>query len=594
MIRKVLFLSCVALFLCSVYSAQVRAQNAGFVYVTNSQGSNGTGTPAILGFAVNPSSGALTPVPGSPFQVPADNGKSTLAVTPSGRFLYAAESVSGTGRVAAGYSIDPNTGALTSVPGSPFFVGGFGSTTPTWLVTHPSGKFLYIMDYSNAGIFAFAIDQNTGALTPTPNSPFSSQQAYPTALIVDASGKFAYIIGNSARTGTQASVSAYRIDSSSGALILVPGSPFLIPTDPSSTNKNGPLATWLATTPDSRFLYVSDYNQLDLWTFAIDGATGALTLSPTSPLHMPHGSNEFTIDPSGLFAYFTSLYPNSTDCANFFPYTNIYAPDSVFIYSIDQSTGALSPASSPMQAAAYQPYPVAVDVSGRFAYVVNLQGYNFDPNSSNISAYTIDSHSGALTQVFGSPFSAGANAQYTLVVTAGPNGGSSGGGTPPPPPQSIWASSATPAMPDAGADSAVELGVSFNSDVSGYITGIRFYKSPNNTGTHIGHLWSNTGMLLASATFSNETASGWQQVSFAAPVAITANTVYRASYHSTVGHYSLTSGYFASSGADNPPLHALANASSTPDGPYCYGSTSCFPANTYHSTNYWVDVLFQH
>ena len=163
-----------------------------------------------------------------------------------------------------------------------------------------------------------------------------------TALIVDASGKFAYIIGNSARTGTQASVSAYRIDSSSGALILVPGSPFLIPTDPSSTNKNGPLATWLATTPDSRFLYVSDYNQLDLWTFAIDGATGALTLSPTSPLHMPHGSNEFTIDPSGLFAYFTSLYPNSTDCANFFPYTNIYAPDSVFIYSIDQSSPAIN------------------------------------------------------------------------------------------------------------------------------------------------------------------------------------------------------------------------------------------------------------
>ena len=57
---------------------------------------------------------------------------------------------------------------------------------------------------------------------------------------------------------------------------------------------------------------------------------------------------------------------------------------------------------------------------------------------------------------------------------------------------------------------------------------------------------------------------------------------------------SVTSGYFAPSGADNPPLHTLGNTASTPDGPYCYGSTSCFPANTYHSANCWVDVLFQH
>ena len=82
-------------------------------------------------------------------------------------------------------------------------------------------------------------------------------------------------------------------------------------------------------------------------------------------------------------------------------------------------------------------------------------------------------------------------------------------------------------------------------------------RAPTNTGTHIGNLWSSSGTLLASATFANETASGWQQVNFASPVAITANTVYVASYHAPVGRYANDNAYFATAGVDNPPLHAL-------------------------------------
>ncbi len=156
----------------------------------------------------------------------------------------------------------------------------------------------------------------------------------------------------------------------------------------------------------------------------------------------------------------------------------------------------------------------------------------------------------------------------------------------------IWPSTAVPGNLDVGPDSPVELGISFKSDVNGYITGIRFHKGSNNTGTHVGNLWNSTGTLLGSATFTNETASGWQQVNFSTPVAITANTIYRASYHSTIGHYSVSSNYFTSSGADNAPLHAIRNTAATPNGPYCYGASSCFPANTYSSTNYWVDVAF--
>ena len=156
----------------------------------------------------------------------------------------------------------------------------------------------------------------------------------------------------------------------------------------------------------------------------------------------------------------------------------------------------------------------------------------------------------------------------------------------------IWPSTATPATVDVGVDSPIELGVSFKSDVNGYISGVRFYKSTNNAGTHVGNLWSSTGTLLATATFTNETASGWQQVNFSNPVAITANTVYVASYHCTGGHYSVNGGAFATSGVDSSPLHALANTSGTPDGPFAYGSTSQFPKNTYNSANYWVDVAF--
>ena len=159
-------------------------------------------------------------------------------------------------------------------------------------------------------------------------------------------------------------------------------------------------------------------------------------------------------------------------------------------------------------------------------------------------------------------------------------------------PCTIFPSSTVPGTPDQGADSPVELGVRFTASVNGSITGIRFYKSTNNTGTHVGNLWNNSGTLLASATFSNETASGWQQVNFSSPVAISAGTVYVASYHCTVGHYSEDDSYFASSGYSNPPLAALQDGVSGADGAYAYGSSSVFPTQTWESANYYVDVVF--
>src|SRR5439155_335919 len=137
-------------------------------------------------------------------------------------------------------------------------------------------------------------------------------------------------------------------------------------------------------------------------------------------------------------------------------------------------------------------------------------------------------------------------------------------------------------------DYYVTVGVKFRSDVSGSVTGIRFYKGAGNNGTHTGLLYSSTGTALAQATFSGETASGWQQVNFSSPVAIAANTTYIAAFFTTSG-YAYTVNQFTSAGVDSPPLHALRSGVDGPNGVYMFGGTPQFPSFTYSGTNYWVD-----
>jgi hypothetical protein len=159
-------------------------------------------------------------------------------------------------------------------------------------------------------------------------------------------------------------------------------------------------------------------------------------------------------------------------------------------------------------------------------------------------------------------------------------------------PCTLWSTSTTPSVVDAGDPNSVELGVKFHAEVNGYINGLRFYKSSANTGTHVGSLWSSTGTLLAQGTFTNESASGWQTLEFASPVPVTANTTYVVSYHTNTGHYSDDSGYFAASGVDNGPLHAPSSGASGGNGVYAYASSPTFPSSSYNSSNYWVDPIF--
>ncbi len=148
---------------------------------------------------------------------------------------------------------------------------------------------------------------------------------------------------------------------------------------------------------------------------------------------------------------------------------------------------------------------------------------------------------------------------------------------------------AQPGTASADDTGAVELGVAFTSDVARSIDGIRFYKGPGNTGTHVGSLWSADGVLLARATFTDESATGWQSVRFATPVPITPHTTYVASYHAPAGGYAFDGGYFAADATSRDgSLHAPAGA----NGVFTYSAAPIFPTSTFNSTNYWVDVMY--
>ena len=177
----------------------------------------------VFGYAVNGKTGRLKAIPGSPF--PDGSGPGEMAIDPSGKFAYVADQVS---NGVTGFAIDQGTGALTAMPGSPYTT----ADTPTGLAIHPSAKFLYYITWQNvsvpndpamvavASLWADTIDPASGKLEPVPGSPFSAGDNVG-AIQIDPSGRFAYVLN-----GDHSNVAAWTIDQNSGALTPMPGAPW--------------------------------------------------------------------------------------------------------------------------------------------------------------------------------------------------------------------------------------------------------------------------------------------------------------------------------------------------------------------------------
>ncbi len=205
----------------------------------------------------------------------------------------------------------------------------------------------------------------------------------------------------------------------------------------------------------------------------------------------------------------------------------------------------------------------------------------FNSQNNAVTFTPTTGYSGAASFSYTIADGRGANASATVNLTVG---GASNW-------ENLFSLSDTPANASDSDSSSVELGVKFIASTSGTIVGLRYYKSAQDTGTHTGSLWTSTGTLLATATFTGESTSGWQTVTFANPVTIAAGTTYVASYHSN-GHYGSTSNYFSSDHTSGD-LTAPASGSSGGNGVYAYGSSSLFPNQSFGAANYWVDVLYE-
>ena len=239
---------------------------ADFLYASSSTG-------ILSVFAINAGTGALNLT--SSVSLSGNNVEiaGSAVITPDGRYLYQADVPNGFNQPPAliqlaGFSIDSATGALSAVPGSPVSTM-ISISTLTNMAIDPTGKFLYA-SYGSAtnsfagGLAAFSIDSSTGALTALPGSPFSVG-GRPTSVAIDASGKFLIVSVVPEAVGNCLDVLS--IDPGTGALALVPGSPF------------GPAAPcgFVATDPSEPFVYAgADAPPATVFVLSVDQTTGAL------------------------------------------------------------------------------------------------------------------------------------------------------------------------------------------------------------------------------------------------------------------------------------------------------------------------------
>jgi len=285
---------------------------------------------------------------------------------------------------------------------------------------------------------------------------------------------------------------------------------------------------------------------------------------------------------AGLFTYGNG-FPTSTSTTNYFVdvvFASSGTPTPLSVISSSPSTGQTGvPRSAVVSAvlSAAPAEPPTLTVSSSAGPVIGTVGWNatartvtFTP-SSPLAASTLYT---AQVAVAGTPVTGG-SFSFTTTATTPTTG------------QFTLLGDQAPTTAASTDPDAVELGMAFTVSQPGTVTGIRFYKGTGNSGTHRGTLWSSTGQNLASVTFTNETATGWQTANLQSPVTLTVGQRYVVSYLAPNGRYALTSNYFSTPRTNGPII-----ADTTSNGRYRYGSTGGFPTASWNASNYFVDIVF--
>jgi 6-phosphogluconolactonase (cycloisomerase 2 family) len=282
----------------------------------------------LQGFSINSSTGGLNAIPGSPISLggtpPGAGGVSPFVS--SGSYLYVTNLNAG---VVAGLTDESPTGALNTVPGSPFPAG---DTPVEAVVAGSQNQFLYVSNLNDSagGISAFTIDFNTGALTPMPGSPYATGAAGsfpgPSALAISGNDQTLYV-GLVGTTNANNKIAAFAIDANTGALTPIPGSPF--------TTGNAP--QYMAIVPvtfvaGTEFLYTANVQDKTISGFIVDGNSGSLTPLSGSPYHGATSLGDLAVTPTST-------------SANFFLYAADPQAKTVLAFTIDGTTGALTPVS---------------------------------------------------------------------------------------------------------------------------------------------------------------------------------------------------------------------------------------------------------
>lgn len=224
---------------------------------------------AVSAFAMNASTGAITPVLGSPFAAPTGVSPASVAVSVDGKYLYAGSTQSSPNPNSFGYAINPQTGALTQLTGSPFGPLENGIS----VFVHPSGNFVYYAQYSGDNAVGYARNTATGGLTLLASSPFSAGLA-PGFISGDVAGRFIYVANSGDAIGTSGA-HGFTVGAN-GALTAIPGSPF-------TTGKN-PIGVTFDET--NRFVYIIGSGETNptpdpVYAYQLNLQTGAISLVGT-------------------------------------------------------------------------------------------------------------------------------------------------------------------------------------------------------------------------------------------------------------------------------------------------------------------------